>query len=67
MEVWYQRCLQRWTAANKRTPTLDEIAAYCGKSRSAAYSALVALEHKGQLARDQDRRFVVVIPVEDVQ
>lgn len=44
-------CLARWTAGNKRAPKLAELAAWCKKSPTAVYSALVSLEHKGHVGR----------------
>jgi hypothetical protein len=62
MEAWYLECLVLWTEQKRRPPVLSELAGYCGKSRTAVYSALLSLEHKGLVRRvsEGDRRFVAV-------
>lgn len=51
MELWYLECLRRWITAKGRSPVIHELAAFCGKSKTATHSALVALEHKGYVTR----------------
>jgi hypothetical protein len=69
MEWWYLTCLRTWCKRKKHAPAVHELAGWLGKSSTAVYSALVALEHKGYVGRAgktnarYDRRFV---PVGDV-
>lgn len=63
MELWYLECLRRWIVSHRRSPVIHELAAFCGKSKTAVHSALVALEHKGYVTRvggdgEDARRFV---------
>lgn len=47
--------LDQYTALTERTgrtPSVTEMAAICGKSRSTVYETLLALERKGRLIRD---------------
>jgi DNA-binding IclR family transcriptional regulator len=67
MESWYLECLRVWTRKQKRAPWVHELAAWCRKSQTAVYSALVSLEHKGYVRRvgedptvKANRRFEVV-------
>jgi predicted transcriptional regulator len=64
MEGWYFRALCIWMSSPRRNgpPTIMEFAVWLDKSRTAAYSALCALEHKGWVTRvsDTDRRFIPV-------
>lgn len=69
MEAWYLDCLRRWVANKRRAPAIQELAAWCDKSRTATYHALVSCEHKGYTTRvggeGDDRRSF--IPVERVE
>lgn len=60
MEAWYLSCLIRWTEWKKRPPSVAELADWCKRSRTAVFSALVSLEHKGYLRRNAARKFVVL-------
>jgi DNA-binding IclR family transcriptional regulator len=62
MEAWYLSALKIWLQKKKSPPTVERFALWLGKSRTAAHSALMALEHKGWVRRasDKDRRFVPV-------
>lgn len=67
MESWYLECLVRCTHKLRRAPVLHELAAFCKKSQTACYTALISLEHKGYVTRvggagDQrlKRRFCIV-------
>lgn len=51
MEAWYLECLKTWTHRTNRAPWLHELAAFCKKSHTAVYSALISLEHKGWVRR----------------
>jgi hypothetical protein len=51
IEWWYRAALAKFWRVKKRGPTLNELAAWLKKSRTAAYSALVSLEHKGWVDR----------------
>lgn len=51
MESWYLDCLVRWTTIKRRAPVLHELAAFCKRSQTAVYAALVSLEHKGYVGR----------------
>jgi len=58
-EAWYLDCLDKWSRHHKRAPTLVELAAFCCKSTTSVYSALVALGHKGHVVQGDDRKFRV--------
>jgi hypothetical protein len=61
LEAWYRQCLAIMTAHLKRPPSIYELAAWIGKSRTSVYAALCSLEHKGAVRRrPADRRFVLV-------
>lgn len=60
MEQYYLTALATWTQHMRRPPALHELAAYLGKTRTPVYDALVSLEHKGYVARNASRHFVVV-------
>ena len=53
MEGWYLRCLEVWWRhyGIATPPTIDSMGEWLRKSRSAIYSALIALEHKGLVER----------------
>lgn len=65
-EAWYRECLIQWTKAKKKPPTMDQLAAWLGKSPTAIYSALISCEHKGHVGRygktrkQLDRRMVAI-------
>lgn len=67
MEGYYLQCLRVWSHRMRRAPWVHELAAFCHKSQTAVYSALISLEHKGWVRRvgadptkKADRRFVAV-------
>lgn len=66
MESYYLECLIRWTGVMHRAPFVHELAGWLGKSKTAVYSALISLEHKGLVERvgktdkAEDRRFRAV-------
>ncbi len=60
MESHYLTALSIWTAHMGRPPMIHELAAYCNKTRSPVYGALVSLEHKGYVLRNDARQFEVV-------
>jgi hypothetical protein len=67
-QTWYLDALRRWIAHFGTPPTLLELATWLERTTSPVYSALVALEGKGYVARaggderldKRDRRFVPV-------
>ena len=67
MEQWYLTALIKWIAVKKRSPYVNELAGWLGKSNTAVYSALRSLEHKGYVERvgssgaRPDRRFQAVV------
>lgn len=60
MEAHYLQALTIWTQYMGRSPALHELAAYCKRTRSPVYGALVSLEHKGYVRRNPARQFEVV-------
>lgn len=60
MEAWYLECLRLLSKHLKRAPKVHELASYCGRTKSPVFDAMVALRHKGYVAQDADKRFVVV-------
>lgn len=62
METAYLRILNYWYRHHSEAPTLGNIAALCKPSRShtAIRTALLALEGKGYVKRNDDGRFEVV-------
>ena len=52
MEAWYLDSLIQWTDRMKRPPVVRELAQWLRKSRTAVYSALISLEHKGWVERE---------------
>lgn len=54
------RALSHWTGHMRRPPVLHELAAFLGLTRTPVYDALVHLEHKGYVMRNDARQFVVV-------
>jgi DNA-binding IclR family transcriptional regulator len=59
-EQYYLQALKIWTRHYRRPPALHELAAYVGRTRTPVHDALVSLEHKGYVERNEDRRFEVV-------
>lgn len=55
----YLDALQTWIAHAGRSPTVLEFAFYCNRSPAPVHGALVRLEQKGYVRRNQDRRFEV--------
>lgn len=51
MESWYLDCLRRWVAQRGKPPSCSALAGWVGKSKTAVYSAMVSLEHKGYVTR----------------
>lgn len=60
LEAWYLECLRRWVVAYGRAPMIRELTAFCKRSISPVFSALVRLEEKGHVRRTDDRRFIPV-------
>ena len=59
-ETWYLECLRILSKHLGRPPVVHELAAYCGRSKSPVFDAMVSLKHKGRVTQDADKRFVVV-------
>lgn len=68
MEAWYLAALKLYIKRRKEVPWVHELAAWLRKSKTAVYSALQSLEHKGWVTRlgtgtaKDDRKFVPVDP-----
>lgn len=60
IELWYLDCLRILTKHYKRPPSLPELATYCKRSTWPTYAAMISLEAKGVVRRNDDRRFVEV-------
>jgi DNA-binding MarR family transcriptional regulator len=54
------RALTHWTGHMRRPPALHELAEFLGLTRTPVYDALVHLELKGYVMRNDSRQFVVV-------
>jgi hypothetical protein len=59
-EAWYVECLVTWIAGRGYSPTMYEMGAWLGKSRTAVYNALAMAELKGSVYRNQHGKFFPV-------
>jgi DNA-binding IclR family transcriptional regulator len=60
MEQWYLTCLDTLSKHLKRAPTVHELAAYCGRSKSPVFDAMQSLKHKRRVRQNKQKRFEVV-------
>lgn len=51
IELWYLQCLEQWWRDRGVGPTVDELAGWIAKSRTALYKALLSLESQGIAGR----------------
>lgn len=56
----YLDALRTWIAHAGRPPTMQEFSVYCGRTPAPVHGALVRLEHKGYVFRNDRRRFEVM-------
>lgn len=59
-ELWYLGAYKILAAHYKRIPSISEIATYTKRSTFPVYDALLSLERKGRLKRNDQGRFEIV-------
>lgn len=60
IENWYLTCLRTLTAHYGRPPSIVELAKYCKRAINPTWEAMRSLEAKGNVKRNERRRFVEV-------